>query len=122
VLMTCSTWSVESRVAVVVRMTASAGHRDGPSARCSRTKRSCRRRSARRGGDGPRAAGAQGALRLRPAASACTARRQQRRCNGDRSKEKTQKANAARHDETPNKAAGKGGTRVPRPTVSRQLC
>jgi len=42
--------------------------------RCSR--RSCRRSSARRGGDGPRAAGVG-----RAAASACAARRQQRRCN-----------------------------------------
>jgi len=38
-----------------------------------------------------------------------------------RSNEKNKKANAARHDETQNNVAGKGGTGGP-PTVSRQLC
>jgi len=68
-----------SRVCV---QAACAGHWDGPSARCSR--RSCRRHSARCGGDGSRAAGAG-----RAAASSRAARRQQkRRC---KSKQKNQR-------------------------------
>jgi len=73
-------------------------------------------RSARRGGDGPRARRARCGQRVR---SAQTAEEMQRR-----SKEKNQKANAARHDEThqtrrtPETAraptAGRGGTGPPR--------